>query len=72
MAKSPAFYKRYVTAVFHRGRATNLPLSYIEQEARRVLDARELELFHAEIEAMIQEGELLRQGEMLRLKPREL
>jgi len=67
VGKSPEFFKRYVTAVFHRGRAEKLPMSYIIQEAERVLEPAELQQFLAEIETMVQEGRILRDGEMLQL-----
>lgn len=67
MSKAPEFFKRYVTAVFHRGKAEKLPVSYLTQEAERVLTPDEMQQFFAEIETMVQEGKILRDGEMLQL-----
>jgi len=67
MTKSPEFYPRYVKAVFHRGKAEKLPMSYIDQEAQRVLNPDEMQSFYAVLESMIQSGEVVRDGEMLHL-----
>lgn len=67
MSKSPDFFQRYVTAVFHRGKAEKLPMSYLVQEAERVLNPDEMQQFLAIIETMVQEGKILRDGDMLQL-----
>lgn len=67
MSKSPDFYKNYIPALFRRGKAEKLPMSYLTQEAERVLNPDEMKLFHQELENMIQNGDVLRDEDMLRL-----
>ncbi len=71
MAKSTDFYKRYVVALFHRGKADRLPLEYIEREARKVLSTEEMEALHAHMQEMITQGALTREDDFYTLCPQQ-
>lgn len=68
MSKSPDFYKRYITAVFHRGKSEKLPLEYIMKQARMVLKSDELQILQQEIDTMIESGAIVCEGDMLQLQ----
>ncbi len=65
MAKSPEFYPRFVVALYHRGKAKALPLTYLQGEAEKVLKADELELFLATLARLESEGAITRQDDKL-------
>jgi hypothetical protein len=68
MKKAPQFYKRYIVAVFRRGKADRLPLQYILGEAKRVLKPEEMEKLQPTLDELVAQGNLEREGEFLILK----
>ncbi|THB64359.1 MAG: hypothetical protein D6E12_14980 [Desulfovibrio sp.] len=59
MAKTAEFYPRYIEALFKRGKADVLPMDYLMDEARKVLDADELETMKRVFSEMVAEGRIL-------------
>lgn len=63
MEKPDIFYPRFVRAIFKRGKAEALPMSYIQNQARAVLTPEELDIFNKTMENMVNDGRLARKGE---------
>ncbi len=67
MSKAPQFYKRYILAVFRRGKSNTLPLHYILGEAKKVLKPDEMEKLNPTLDELVEQGKLEREGEFLKL-----
>ena len=54
MAKKPEFYERYLIAVFRRGRAKEIPMSYINKQAGSVLKKDEMEAMEDALKRLVE------------------
>ncbi len=65
MSKNTEFYQNYVHALFKRGKAQKLPLTYLYSQAEKVLNPDEITIFSQIIDSMLEQGALLREDDLL-------
>ena len=58
MSKAPEFYPRFIQALFHRGKAEVLPMSYLLDQAKKVLSGDELATMQRVFSEMVAEGRI--------------
>lgn len=56
MTKTPEFFPRFIEAIFRRGKAEALPMSYIDKEVERMLPPEERDVLYAEFQKMVEAG----------------
>lgn len=68
MARSDDFWDKYVEALFRRGKAEELPSTYLRMEAGKVLKGEDLDELFVQLDKWVDQGRAERTDDGYKLK----